>query len=643
LNDPISTEEFAELVAWSTTDLSGVALLSVINVTITTEWECAVDLAMVGRVGVVLSFIAELASVDDTITASWAESVSSTGVGSGVGVEGSVVAFLKNGTLDQAIVPTALRKLGNVEVELGDEAGLGLTSVEQDGNANEAVSIEGSVEELSFQVSVNTVDGVLGRRVELDSAQGEAVEGVGSVDHQSQRSSSVDKVNAGERVRHGWQSEGGGTDTRDGGGDDVDGGLNSIGSVTSAGRVEAAGKRPFAGIGVVPCWANEGVSKDGLQLAVSSAFFASGGSIVALFALVGDGVTARGESAVGSASVGFPVRVQETTQIALFTSFLDTVTALWWWGITRSSDLSGSELLDWSAANQTVRRLGEGIELVVVNDLWLVEDQPLDVLRARWVGDGSLVVISGSVLGDGKRKVDIGSDLSLSAVVGDTEERATVHCGIRVSSCKVALLTVGRVDDTIAAVWLVAVSTASVGFGVGVVGTIITLFAGVDNTITAEGELAVGSADISNVGVSRSEIALFASRDFEVSVTAFKTASGVATVAGNGVVIVASFVAVNDTITTFGENAVHSASVLLAVAVGVAVIALLNNIDDTITTNWVHAVGSASVGEICVVATMIALLSGAVVQSATALLLAFIAAPPIANVHRSVGWGLGVD
>jgi len=397
--------------------------------------------------------------------------------------------------------------------------------------------------------------------------------------------------------------------------------------------VKAAGERPFAGVCVVPWWANEGVSEDRFQFAVASASSASSWSIVALFSLIGDGVTARWKSAVCSASVGLPIGVQETAKIALFASFLNTVSTLWWWGITWSSDSSGSELLNWSASNQTVGRFGEGIELMVVDELWLIENQPLDVLGARRVGDGSLVVVGSSVLGHSEGEIDSGSDLSLSAVVWNAEKRASVNGGIRVASCEIAFLSVDRVDDTITAVWFVAVGTTGVGPGVGVVGSIIALFAGVDNTITTEGKFAVGSAGIGDVGITSTKIALFSSGSFEVSVTALKTASGVTTITRNGVVVITSFVAVEHTITALGENAVHSASVLSAVAVEVSVVTLFNNINDTVTANWVHAVGSASVGKICVVTTVVALFGSAVIQSATALLFTSGTAPPVTNVN----------
>jgi len=223
LDDSVTAQESAEFVAGSATDLCRVALFSVIDEAITAEWESAISLAFVGSVGIVFAFVTVLTSVHHTITASGEESASSASVGSGVRVHCSIIAFLTNGSFDQTIVQRALSKLGNVKVKLRDEGGFGGTSVEQDGNTNEAVSISGGVKELGFQIGVDTVDGVLGWGVEFNSAQSEAIEGVSSVDQKSQRSSGVDEVDGRERIGVGWQSEGWGTDTGDSRGDDVDG------------------------------------------------------------------------------------------------------------------------------------------------------------------------------------------------------------------------------------------------------------------------------------------------------------------------------------------------------------------------------------------------------------------------------------
>jgi len=328
----------------------------------------------------------------------------------------------------------------------------------------------------------------------------------------------------------------------------------------------------------------------------------------------------------------------------LLSGFLNSIATLGWWGIAGSSDLSGSKLLDWSvASHQTIRCLGEGIELVVRDELWLIEDQPLNVLMARRNRDGTLVVIGGFVLGDGKSEVDCGSDLSLSAVVGDTEERATIDGHVRVEFSLVALLSVGRIDHTITAVWFVAVGSAGIGFGVRVVGTIITLLAGVDNTITAEWKFAVGSAGISHVGITSTKIALLTSAGFEVTITTLQSTGGVAAITRDGVVVITGLVGIEDTITALGQDAVHSASVLFAVAVVEAVIALLDDVDDAITADGVHAVGSASVGEVSVVASVVALFGCAVVESATALLFAVAIAPPVSNIEANIGGVLGVD
>jgi len=137
---------------------SWVALLTSINETITALWEEAVGFALVGSVSVGHSFITLLSSVNNTITAVWLLAVSSACTRSRVRVHWSIITFLSG--LDDAIVGTAFGELGNVEVELGKEFGFGGTNVVQQGDTNKGSVSEG-VEQLSFEVSVSTVDGML--------------------------------------------------------------------------------------------------------------------------------------------------------------------------------------------------------------------------------------------------------------------------------------------------------------------------------------------------------------------------------------------------------------------------------------------------------------------------------------------------
>lgn len=228
---------------------------------------------------------------------------------------------------------------------------------------------------------------------------------------------------------------------------------------------------------------------------------------------------------------------------------------------------------------------------------------------------------------------------SLSAVVGDTESRAAEGLRVTVLGTVVAFLTVGSVDDTVTAVWLGAVSTAGVGGGVVVPGTLVALFQRVDDTITTGGELAVGSALVSSVSVEGTVIALLSCRSFQVSVSAFLSASGVASVASDMVRVITGLVGVNNTITAVGKDTVQSASILGTVGVVVSVVTTLVMVDDSVTACGFGAVGSASVGDVSVVASVVACLVRVLgcwtnrgwAESATALLLASGIAPPSSN------------
>jgi len=144
------------------------------------------------------------------------------------------------------------------------------------------------VEELGFQVSMDTIDGVLRGRVEFNSGQRKSSQGVATGDEEGQRPSSVDEVDGGDTIGVGWDTKGRCTNTSHVGSDDVNGRLNGTNSVSGTSGVETAGKGPFAGVCVVPWWANEGVSQNWSQLAINSASLASSGAIITFLTLVSD-------------------------------------------------------------------------------------------------------------------------------------------------------------------------------------------------------------------------------------------------------------------------------------------------------------------------------------------------------------------
>jgi len=203
------------------------------------------------------------------------------------------------------------------------------------------------------------------------------------------------------------------------------------------------------------------------------------------------------------------------------------------------------------------------------------------------------------------RPVDGGVVTSLSAVVRNTEERASVLSCVGVVLSEIALLTVGPIDDTITTVWETAVQSACIG-AVSVVGTGITVFEIVLDSITANRESAVKSAFIWGISIESTIIALLTS--VEESVTTLVTAHWVASVTFSSVTVIALFVGVSDSITALWNTANGSASIS-SVGTSSSSITLLSKIDDTVSTLWSGTISSTSVREIGIVTSVITLLS----------------------------------
>jgi len=387
---------------------------------------------------------------------------------------------------------------------------------------------------------------------------------------------------------------------------------------------------------------DEGVAEDRLQLAHTIASLAAW-TIIALFTRVSDKVSTGCLLAVSSASVGFPVRVEETTKVALLSPLLDTITTHGGWEDTGSGDGSVVEGLDRSGSvGQAILGISEGAVLLVRHGLNLREHEPLVALSTWGPGEGTGVGEGSEVGGEGHLEGDGSLDLSLSAVVGDTETRTAIDLEVVVEGSVVALLSIGSIDDAITTEGDTTIKTASVGLGVAVVVSVVALLKEVDDAITTEGELAVETAVVSNVGIGSTEIALLAS--LEVAITTFTSARGVASVTSEVVFVVAAFTTVDHTITALGQFAVESAGILGGVAVEQSIVTEFTRVDDAITANGADAVSSAAVGDVGVVATVVALLGGVEgFQSATAHLDASGRAPPIAHVEEGVGGSLGVN
>jgi hypothetical protein len=235
----------------------------------------------------------------------------------------------------------------------------------------------------------------------------------------------------------------------------------------------------------------------------------------------------------------------------------------------------------------------------------------------------------------------------LAAVVRNTSGWASVHDKVGVQSFKIAFLSIVSINNTIATKGESAVGSAGIGGGITVVGSSITLFASINDTISASRQMAWSSAAVSGVRIVNSVIALLIG--IKASVTTFQSASGIAIGIRRTSVssVIASFVGIDNTVTTEGKKAVHSASIAVAVATKASSIALFSDISDTITAIRISAVGSANIGLVLIIASLIAFLVdelGSVVGprdwgivARTASLFAVAVAPPTSNNSSEEG------
>jgi len=535
-----------------------------VNKTITTLREETVEFAFVGSISIGQTIVTLFTSVNNTITARWLHSISSASTWSAVRVKRSIITFLT--WFNQTIIEGAVRGLGDIEVKLREEFGFGGSNIVQERETDKR-SVSGLMEQLNFKISMSTINGVLRGRVELNLGERSSTEDVVARWEEDESLSVVQELDERASVVDLRKTSSNWVEALDLFGVDVDGGLGGINSVSSAESKERRSHSPFARhrsrswVGTISAWwswsgpgvkGNEGVSENSLEFAISGTFLASCGTIVTLFSHISNIVTTRWFHAVLSASVGFPVRVEETTEIALLPPLLDSVATNWRWRNAWSGDTSVVERLKRSGSvGETVLGISEGSILSVRHGLHFREDKPVVVLSTGWVCQRTSVREGSFVGRKGKFEDNWSLDLSLSAVVGNTESGASIDLEVVVVGTVITLLSIGGINDTITAVWDSAVGTASVGSGVGVVDSGIALFEGVNNTITTEWELAVESAVVSNVSVGSSKITFLT--PVEATVSAFTSASGVATVTTNIVTIVAGFAAVNDTITTTGQ------------------------------------------------------------------------------------------
>jgi hypothetical protein len=206
-----------------------------------------------------------------------------------------------------------------------------------------------------------------------------------------------------------------------------------------------------------------------------------------------------------------PVGVDEVTEIALFSNFLNTVATNRGSGLARSGNPSGALLLDGTiGAGKTVGRSSEDRVLEVGHRLRSSDDEIVDALSTRRESPGSRVAIGSHISRESKREVNGIADLTLTAIVGNTKLRATIGKDVVVLITLIALFAVVVIDDSISAVGKGTVQTTSIGGGVGVVGSHVALLTGIDNSITTKGQLAVGTASVGDVGITSTEVTLLA-------------------------------------------------------------------------------------------------------------------------------------
>jgi len=225
------------------------------------------------------------------------------------------------------------------------------------------------------------------------------------------------------------------------------------------------------------------------------------------------------------------------------------------------------------------------------------------------ISAGSLLAVGSASIGNcvGVGCSIIASLASVENTVSAEESAARGTGGVAIESSEITLFS--RVDNTITASWQNASDSASV-LGGGVLGTIVALFANIQDSISAEGVLAVDSASGSlAVGVVNSRVALLIGALNTIS--ALNLAVGIATITVHVVAIITVFTKeiISDAITTEWKDTSGSASVG-GVGIQPGLVALLLGVDHTITAISHAAVGSATVGQsVIVVGTIITLLS----------------------------------
>lgn len=217
--ESVTAVQMAELVASRGSDSvlsSKIALFMTFLDSITANVDGTISSAVrlvFNTSGWVSARVALFTTIDDTITARWEFTVGSASTGSDIRVHRSIIALLT--LINNSVVGSAVRELRNVEVELRQEGRSRGSDVVQESKGNvRSVSLD--VDELSFQIGVFSVDGVLRGRVEFNSLEIGSIKSVSVGRNKDKLSSGVNNLNAIGNVDVGGETSSSGVDSSSG-------------------------------------------------------------------------------------------------------------------------------------------------------------------------------------------------------------------------------------------------------------------------------------------------------------------------------------------------------------------------------------------------------------------------------------------
>jgi len=319
---------------------------------------------------------------------------------------------------------------------------------------------------------------------------------------------------------------------------------------------------------------------------------------IALFTSIHNIITASVGLAVGSAGIRDNIVILSAI-VTFLTNLNNTISTdrSGSWVIGRQANSSGG-CNNWVSSIQSLKisvggswdDILESSALSNSQSSWLLNNKPPDILGARWSSFRTHVREGTNNRGQQEVQVHRHTGEGLSASVQGANWRATTEGSVGVQGSIIAFLSLVSLSDTI--------TTESSGAGRcasgGSIHTGITFFIRVNNTITTEMSSAVQSASVSKgVGVGSTIIAIFSS--LLDSIATILSAAGTSIII-NVVLIITLLTIINNTITTPGILAVHTASIWLAVTSVVSSITLfaakgINNIITTLEQLAVHTAG----------------------------------------------------